>query len=445
MENLKKVIKILFAILVVIVMVIVGWVSAVYYENWEKNASESDSRVAQYLAGADREKVELKPNFTCLFMGKNQHLTDFIMLAQYNPNTRQVALLSIPRDTYVNKDSVDGKINSIYMNKYPEKEVAEVEKITGVNIQHYVVFDTKILRNIVNEIGGVTVDVPINMDYDDPYQNLYIHLKKGVQKLTGAQAEQFVRFRKGNNGKTGYPNGDIGRIAAQQSFIKALVSEVLKPENIGKINNLVQIVLNGTKTDITTETIEEYLGDVVTFKTDRITTGTLPGVDKYMTPPYGGLPLSYWIYDPEETKVLVNELFYGIASNSGDSGDAIESGEEKNSSSLTQEVVSSNLVTSGEEKDETEKKDEIRIEVLNANSKANKLNTLVEKLKSNDCNVVKLGNYSSTSTEESRIITYSNSDSEKLEKVKSISGIKKTEENTESSSVDFTIIIGPNY
>ena len=160
--------------------------------------------------------------------------------------------------------------------------------------------------------------------------------------------------------------------------------------------------------------------------------------------PYG-LFLLLFLFSLQFVLVLVNELFYGIASNSGDSGDAIESGEEKNSSSLTQEVVSSNLVTSGEEKDETEKKDEIRIEVLNANSKANKLNTLVEKLKSNDCNVVKLGNYSSTSTEESRIITYSNSDSEKLEKVKSISGIKKTEENTESSSVDFTIIIGQNY
>ena len=177
MENLKRVIKILFAILVVIVMVIIGGVSAVYYENWEKNASESDSKVAQYLAGADKEKAELRPNFTCLFMGKNQHLTDFIMLAQYNPNTRQVALLSIPRDTFVNKASVDGKINSIYMNKYPEKVVAKVQEITGVEIQHYVVFDAKILKNIVNEIGGVTVEVPINMNYDDPYQNLYIHLQ----------------------------------------------------------------------------------------------------------------------------------------------------------------------------------------------------------------------------------------------------------------------------
>ena len=332
-------------------MVILGGVSAVYYENWEKNTHESGSKVAQYLAGSDRKIEELKPNFTCLFMGKNQHLTDFIMLAQYNPNTRQVSLLSIPRDTYVGTASVDGKINSIYMNKYPEKVVSKVQEITGVEIQHYVVFDTKILRNIVNEIGGVTVDVPINMDYDDPYQNLYIHLKKGVQKLTGAQAEQFVRYRKGNNGKGGYPNGDIGRIAAQHNFIKALVSEVLKPENIGKINNLVKIVLDGTKTDITLDTIEEYLGDVVTFKSDRMRSETLPGIDKYMAPPYGGLPLSYWIYNPEETKVLVDDLFYGKGSASGDSndsGESLESGD-KSSVSAPQEVVSSNVVVNQNE------------------------------------------------------------------------------------------------
>ena len=314
-----------------------------------------------------------------------------------------------------------------------------VETITGVDIQHYLIFDAKILRNIVNEIGGVTVEVPFNMDYDDPDQNLYIHLKKGVQKLTGAQAEQFVRFRKNNNGG-GYANGDVGRIATQQKFIKAMISEILKVENIGKVGNLVKIALNGTDTDITLDVIQQYLDDVVTFKKDRVRIETLPGVGKYGKGP-DGLTRSFFYHDAEKTKEIVKELFFTSIDDMG-SGDSNTPGDAvKNEvTAKAQEVISQGLETESGNNDE-----KIRIEVLSANAKGSKMNNLVEKLNSNGCNVVKVGNYPTTKVEASRIIVHGSCDTEELENVKTLSGIKTTEQSDEIVNVKFTIIIGANY
>lgn len=455
MNKILGIAKVIFTIMVIVFIVVLSSVSAIYYERWESDIKEQDTKVAQFLSngvidgmtapkssgdsnGTTKVEKVLEPNFTCLLMGRNQNLTDFIMLCQYNPNTREVSLLSIPRDTYVDKSSVDGKINSIYQYKYQDRVVAKVNEITGVDVQHYIIFDTKLLKNIVNELGGVTVNVPINMDYDDPYQNLYIHLKKGTQRLTGAQAEGFVRFRKNNNG-TGYPNGDIGRIAAQQQFIKAMISEVLKPENIGKISNLVKIVLDSTKTDITMDIVGQYLDDVVTFKTDRIRIDTLPGVGRYDKGP-DGLTRSYYFLDEEKIETVVENFFFKTIAelNKSDETSSI-SGDSEKANVDAQEVISSSLDL------EIPASDKARIEVLNANAKSATLNKLVENLKKNDYDVVKIGNYKTTKTESSRIISYGTGTEDILNDLKDITKIKTVEESAEKATVNYSIIIGSAY
>ncbi len=452
MNKLIGIVKVLFVVLVILSMTAIGGVAAVYYENWERDMKEQDSELAQFLSGNKKEEKVLEPNLTCLVMGRNQSLTDFIILAQYNPNTREASLLSIPRDSFVAESSPDGKINSIYANygggvKGITKLKEKVEDITGIEIQHYVLFDASMLKKVVNELGGVTVDVPINMNYDDIYQTpeLHIHLKKGTQLLSGSQAEQFVRFRKNNDG-TGYPNGDIGRIAAQQSFIKALIGEVLKAENLGKAKTLAQIVIDNTKTDITMELVEEYLDELVTFKLDRMRLETLPGVGQYQK--YKGLTRSYYILNEDSGDLLIDEMFRGTTS----SGDVITDNDSSNTNSSSKvdnsktensntkkEVFSSNLEepSSGETK--------IKVELLNAKAKTNRLTELAETLANNDYNVVKLGNYQTVQVETSRIITYGKNTDEELKDLKEVTGIKKVEESDESSNVKFTIIIGANY
>ena len=401
MKNIiKTILKVLLVVLIIVVMSVAGIVGATLYKRWEADINEKNGELGK-INGllTDNQEVE-EECFTCLFMGVNGHLTDFIMLGQYNPNTRDISLLSIPRDTNVS-NSVDGKINSLYAGKYTEKIVSKVEEITGIEIQHYLIFNTSILRQIVDEIGGVTVDVPINMNYDDPAQNLYIHLKKGTQTLTGKQAEQFVRFRKNNDG-TGYSNGDIGRIAAQQEFIKAMASEVLSAKNISKIGNLIKIVLDGTKTDI-------------------IRMDTLPGEGRYGMSPYG-YNLSYYYHDEEETKKLVEELFKSSSDTASGDNDLVE--------------TSGTLVTS----------EKVRLEVLNASSNMTILNSVVEKLNENDFDVVKIGNYNTSVTETSRIIDYGHGTEEELKELKELLNISKVEEATdESVTVKYSVIIGQNY
>lgn len=421
MKNIiKTILKVLLVVVILVVMSVVGVVGATLYKRWEGKLEQTGD--TQQTVENEENKVQ-EECFTCLFLGVNGHLTDFIMLGQYNPNTKDIALLSIPRDTNVT-NSVDGKINSIYAGKYPEKIMAKVQELTSIEVQHYVVFDTKLLRKVVDEIGGVTFDVPINMDYDDPYQNLYIHLKKGTQTLSGKQAEQLVRFRKSNTG-TGYSNGDVGRIATQQSFIKALIGEVLSFKNISKIGNLVKIVLDGTKTDITMEIVSKYIDDAATIDMDKIRIETLPGEGKMGMSPYG-YNLSYYYHDAEASKILIDDLFKNIKTTA--------SGDTESETDVVE--TNGNII----------KDTKIRLEVLNTNSDVNVLNKVVEELEENNYNVIKIGKFKTSSNETSRIIDYGIGTQEELESLKEILGITKVEEKEdESSMVKYSIIIGQNY
>ena len=414
MNLLKKLFKILLRIVLILIIVItisgLGVFSAVKYLRWQADRNETVNEHGEIVVVPG---VKEEPNVTCLFMGVNGALTDFIMLGQYNPNTREVALLSIPRDTKV-KGTIDGKINSAYSGKYPERTIEKVKDITGIEAEHYVVFDAKLLRQVVDEIGGVTVDVKINMNYDDPYQNLYIHLKKGTQTLTGSQAEQFVRFRKNNDG-SGYGNGDVDRVAAQQEFIKATINRVLEPQNLLKINKLVNIVLDNTKTDVTWDVVKNYIDDVATFRTDRITIETIPGQGGY-----ADNGVSYYFHDAEKTKELVEEMFM-------------------KKTELEEDIPVTNIDSEAEEVD-----DRIKIEVLNAGTTSSIFTAVVEKLNSNGYYVSRVSNYETDKTEYSKVITYDYKDSVLVE-IKELLGISKDEEIDEERDVRYTVILGPKY
>lgn len=426
-NGVKKTFKVLFRILLTIIIILVLAVVALagtyFFINWQKDVQDKESGERNIIEKLVVSQKKEEPVVTCLFLGVNGNLTDFIMLGQYNPNTREIALLSIPRDTNIGNNSVDGKINSAYSSRGMDKLKKQVAEITGIEIDYHILFKTKILREVVDKIGGVTVDVPINMNYDDPYQNLYIHLKKGTQKLTGSQAEQFCRFRKNNDG-TGYPGGDIERTKAQQKFIKAFISELLKVDNVSKIPDLINIVLDGTKTNVTLDVAKEYIDDVIALKTDRITTNTLPGSAKMGQTPLGYMT-SYYYYDVEKTKEMVDEMFHSTSLVSGD---------------VSVAVGSSNVIANDNSGELT-----VRVELLNAGTTSKNINDLVDKLKKENFYVVKIGNYDTSRKEASRIIDYGATSEDILHDLMLITGVTKTEASNEKTSVAYTIIVGPYY
>lgn len=263
--------------------------------------------------GQDEKDIQNLDPFYCLVMGISEDieakLTDTIMLCAYYPNEQKVSILSIPRDTFVGNsttsaDSYD-KINALYQTS-PEKTLEAVRNLTGIDVRNYVVISNNALRDVVDEIGGVYFDVPMNMNYDDWGQKLHINLKKGYQLLDGDKAEQLVRFRHNNDGTT-YPSEygtqDIGRMRTQREFLKAAATQILSGNNIFKIDDIMQVVFENIETNLKMEYIIKYIPSATEFNPENIQSEMLPGVADYI-----GV-LSFYVNDEEETNALVSSLF----------------------------------------------------------------------------------------------------------------------------------------
>lgn len=239
----------------------------------------------------------------------NSKLTDTIMVCSYNPKTQRASILSIPRDTYVgkNKNSVkaNDKLNTVYSKSGIDTCMEKVEQITGIELDYYAVVNTKALIKIVDIIGGVNFDVPIKMDYDDPTQNLHIHLNKGMQKIDGEKAEQLLRFRHNNNGSTysqEYGDNDYGRMKTQREFIKETMKQTLQLKNITKAKKIISAVFENVNTNVEEGLIKQYLPYAIEFNTDSILMEQLPGEStKYN---------DVWVYEynKKETTSLVKEI-----------------------------------------------------------------------------------------------------------------------------------------
>ena len=171
--------------------------------------------------------------YTFLLLGKDTSSgsTDTIILVSYDVPNQQVNMMSIPRDTAVNVPWSIKKINSVYSAKESsggglENLKQQVAYLTGVMPDFYVIIEWEAVGELVEALGGVEFDVPRNMNYDDPYQNLHIHLEKGVQVLNGEEAMGVIRYRHDNvradGVMPGYADGDLGRTKTQPGIFEGL-------------------------------------------------------------------------------------------------------------------------------------------------------------------------------------------------------------------------------
>lgn len=406
----------IFLIILLIALIVGGIFAYKVYKN-----GGGLTGIVTTLIGTDPEKAKNMPDFYCLLMGKSQNMTDTIIVAKYSPNTGNAALLSIPRDSFVGKNkkaaTASDKINSKYQIS-PQKTLDAVNDLTGLNIKYYVTIDTAALRHLVDAIGGVTFNVPINMDYDDSSQDLYIHLKAGEQLLNGEQAEWVVRFRHNNNG-TSYPvsygDNDLGRMRTQREFIMEVAKQTLKIENITKINEILKIAEEEVETNIDWNTMSNYIPALMNFKPENIRTETLPGVPEYCN------GVAVYLVNETKSKELVNELFLT------DEGNTSENGE-----------INTNEVNTGKVEEKT-----FKVEILNGTGSSTKLQKAIEQLKAQGYKVTKQGTTNITS--ETTIINRTQNTSKEENSLKALlgAGVPITGEN--NSNVDFTIILGRDY
>lgn len=262
--------------------------AAVPYDSAESDKQYSD-RINILLMGLDD--------------GDDQHpgaprRSDAMILASIHKDDGTIRLLSIPRDTRVEVPGYKGydKITHAYYYGGAPLAVQTVETLLQVPVDHYVVVDWQAFIKIVDLLGGVDMYVERDMDYEDPYANLAIHLKKGYQHLNGQQTGQYVRFRSDEL-------GDIGRVQRQQRFLKAMAGEVFNAGAIVKVPELVNTMNQYIVTDVTGIEAVRLVYHLRGLRTQSPRAEMLPG--KFAD--IGGL--SYWNPDREQTRQLVQRLF----------------------------------------------------------------------------------------------------------------------------------------
>lgn len=265
------------------------------------------------LLGHNKETVKNLDKLYVLAMGESTGMSDTIIVCSYDPKTQEASMLSIPRDTFIGESkrraSTSDKINALYNSgKSPEKTIEAVNKLTGLNIKNYILIDTKGLVKLVNTIGGVDFNVPINMKYDDYSQDLHVDLKAGMQRLNGDQVEQLVRFRHNANGSTySYEYGieDFGRMRTQREVIVAIAKQTIQLKNVKEIGHILDIAKENVKTNMDFNLLKDYIPYAVNINADNIKTEQLPGQSDYIN------GISFFLADEEEIPEVVERLFTG--------------------------------------------------------------------------------------------------------------------------------------
>lgn len=429
--------KILIGILIVLLLGIAWFTYRTYKNGW--GLSGMLATVVGHDENTKKNLSEIKVLILGVSTDLDSELTDTIMVASYNPNTQKANLLSIPRDSYTGKNTAKAtaslKINALYnIEKTPEKTLKAVNEITGLDIKYYVIVKTEALIQLVDAIGGVEFNVPIDMKYDDPTQDLHIDLKAGTQKLDGEKAEQVLRFRHSNPDKNGvmstypseYGNDDFGRMRTQRDFISALLKQTLKPGNIFKLGEILEIAHKNVETNLELSYIKDYIPYAVEFNTDNLQTATLPGTTPDMKDTNN---VSIFVINKKLSTELIQSMFY------------VDSTEETEDNTITNSLnTTSNSISSTT----TVKDDELKIELINGSGNTSKLEEAKTKLEEAGFTVKKTGK---TSTISKTVITNKkNATDEQLKNIKQVLNAGSISTNKQASSqVDITIVIGEDF
>ena len=294
--NVKKYFTIVLCVVGVCLAVLSGIIVAT------KIVGSPNDPLGIMVAKAPKDRA----NILILGVDGGESRSDTIMLASLDNKNKKLSIMSIPRDTRVLDGKEYDKITHLYAGKKKEQATIDaVTRITGIPIHYYVIVDFKGFRNIMDALGGIDINVPnVNnggMHYEDPEQNLFIHLNAGMQHLNGKQAEGFVRYRHG------YAEGDIGRVKAQQMFAKELLAQKLQPQYFLKAPQIFKEVSQNVKTNYGIMDMTSHLITFKALKPEDIQTFQLPGYPSMANTRYG--ELSCFIYDQAKTDEMVKQNF----------------------------------------------------------------------------------------------------------------------------------------
>ena len=228
--------------------------------------------------------------------------TDAMLLLYLDRSNRQIRLLSLPRDTMVNRDNPVPKLNgAYYANGAGEKGMNVlldyVKDLVGYRPDAYILLDLDCFAQLVDAMGGVTFDVPMDMYYSDPVQDLYIDLKAGTQTLNGKEAMWLVRFR------SGYAMADLERVSVQRDFLQAAIRQWRSALRLPMIPRAVKLLLSNAESDLDTRNLCWIALTLIRSGGAGFESHTLPGEPAWVD---GG---AYYVEDRQAAAALVNEKY----------------------------------------------------------------------------------------------------------------------------------------
>ena len=286
-------------------------------KNNDKKGENAQEEAIDYGDGvrprADGERKSAD-YYTVLILGRDTGgggNTDTMLLASYDVTGQKATVMSIPRDTMVNVSWDVKKINSVYnMNNGGDKGIQalykEIAQLVGFEPDYQVVVEWEAVGKLVDAIGGVYFDVPYNMDYHDPYQDLVIEQAKGYRLLTGDDAMQVIRWRKNDPGSP-YGNtggiGDSGRMEVQQDFLKAVIQQLMKPANVMNIGKIAKVFQECVETDLSFQ-------EILWFGKSAVSGGLSVENVEFLTMPWKGVSAWSRSYNQNLSYVvpIANEL-----------------------------------------------------------------------------------------------------------------------------------------
>lgn len=226
-------------------------------------------------------------------------LSDTMMLIRFDPESKRIVVLGIPRDTRIERDGRVEKINAVDHESGTATAAREISKLLGgVGVDRYIRMNNMGVVKLIDALGGVTLTVPKDIKYQDDSQHFYINLKAGRQHLDGQKLIGFLRFRND-------ANGDIGRMQRQQLAIKALTEQVVNPMTVARIPQLFSIIQSHIDTNLTVEEILALGGFSMHTGKSKMQMLMLPG-------DYNGdgkHSVSYWLPDEKGIQNMVARYF----------------------------------------------------------------------------------------------------------------------------------------
>ncbi len=253
--------------------------------------------------GFSGEREKSYVNVLLLGVDKTETLSDVMMIAQLNMENNSVNILQLPRDTYISGRRGDKKLNSAYGSGGVEQTMKDIRSLVDIDFDGHVLVTTSGFRDVVDAVGGIYYDVPRDMNYDDDYQDLHIHLKKGYQLLDGDKAEQYVRFR------SGYATGDLGRIDAQSDFIKEAMRQILEKNasnSSSETQKLLSAISKMVTTDFTFEEMLKFAPYILKIDMEKVNIMRLAGEAPPVTSEGQG---SFFYADDEKNQQIIYEYF----------------------------------------------------------------------------------------------------------------------------------------